>query len=203
MGLRSASRWWRYAAQLAQGSGACSTPSAAQLQQQCLHQRIMSQLAPSTARRGAATFTPSRLYPKQQGWTPEAATLWGLAAANVAAVLLAKTEVPEAQEFVLRHLRTSVEAVYDGRYHTLATAMFAHYSAVHCAINWGMLLLFRRVQQLQAAEVGGACPACACIGDCGEEGKGERAGSVGVAVCMSVLALRATRSCRLAPCLER
>lgn len=111
--------------------------------------------AASHSRRGLATgFTPSRLYPKQAGWTPEALAVTGLLGTNLAVALLAKSDIPDARAFVQRHLLASVEALYEGRWHTLVTATVSHLSLVHLAINLGVMMAFRRVVQLSAAEVG-------------------------------------------------
>lgn len=116
------------------------------------------------ARRGFATFTPTRLYPKNQRFTSEDAAFWGILAANAGITIAAKSEDPAAREFVLRHMRTSIEAVVDGRYHTVLTAPLAHLSAVHLALNMALLTLFRRVQPLAAGQVrlAAGCPAGCC-----------------------------------------
>ncbi|GBF99723.1 hypothetical protein Rsub_12436 [Raphidocelis subcapitata] len=109
--------------------------------------------APSGAHRAASTFTPSRLFPKQRRFTAADAAFWGIAAANAATCIAAKAEAPAPREFVLRHMRASVESVLDGRLHTLPACVVAHYSAVHCAVNIGLLALFRRVHPLTAPQL--------------------------------------------------
>jgi hypothetical protein len=71
----------------------------------------------------------------------------------VAGVMVAKREAPDARAFARDHLRASVAALYEGRWHTLATAALAHLSAVHCAINVGVLMFCRRTHQLAAGQV--------------------------------------------------
>ena len=72
-----------------------------------------------------------------------------------AVVVAAKSEAPAPREFVLRQMRTSVEALLEGRLHTLPACIVAHYSALHCALNLGLLTLFRRIAPLPAGKVRG------------------------------------------------
>jgi membrane associated rhomboid family serine protease len=109
--------------------------------------------AAGMGRAAFATFTPSRLYPKAFKYTTEDAAFWGIIGANVLAALACKAEAPGAREFVMRHMRTSVEALVDGRYHTLVTCVVSHYSLIHMAINLAMLAVFRRTQPLAAGKV--------------------------------------------------
>ncbi|KIZ04302.1 hypothetical protein MNEG_3659 [Monoraphidium neglectum] len=109
--------------------------------------------AAGMGRAAFATFTPSRLYPKAFKYTTEDAAFWGIIGANVLAALACKAEAPWAREFVMRHMRTSVEALVDGRYHTLVTCVVSHYSLIHMAINLAMLAVFRRTQPLAAGKL--------------------------------------------------
>lgn len=115
--------------------------------------RILSRHWPSLFRSLSTSFQPSRLYPKQQRLPSETYAFWGLVATNVAAVLWNKQEDPHIRQLSLQHLRTSVEAILDGRYHTLITSIFSHFSGIHCAVNLLMLVFSRSTLQLTAAEV--------------------------------------------------
>ncbi|KAI8465254.1 MAG: hypothetical protein J3K34DRAFT_93200 [Monoraphidium minutum] len=126
--------------------------------------------AAAGGRAALSTASSSRLYPKAARFTPEDAAFWGIIALNAAAAAACKAEAPGAREFVLTHMRTSVEAIAGGRLHTLLTCVPVHYSAVHCAINLALLAAFRRVQPLGAAQLltlyvlGGAAGAAAHVG---------------------------------------
>lgn len=105
-------------------------------------------------------FQPSRLYPKQHSGS-EAAAFWGLVGVNAAVAFAAKADAPEVRQAVSRHFRASVEAVTNGRVHTLLTSSICHTSLWHAGINLLLLLLYRRTQPLAATEV---C-VCVCV-DC-------------------------------------
>jgi hypothetical protein len=137
-------------------SAAASTEQG--LQQQCsgkhnaLVQQIASGMRADAQRHYSQAFQPSRLYPKQHT-TAEAYAFWGLIGLNVATTVAAKVGPPEVQQAILQHCRASVEAVADGRLYTLLTSSVCHTSAVHCAMNLLMLVMYRRVQPLTAREV--------------------------------------------------
>jgi hypothetical protein len=126
-------------------------------QQQCgrhnaLFQQLASGMRGDAQRHYSQVFQPSRLYPKQHT-TAEAYAFWGLIGLNVATTVAAKVGPPEVQQAILQHCRASVEAVADGRLYTLLTSSVCHTSAVHCAMNLLMLVMYRRVQPLTAREV--------------------------------------------------
>jgi hypothetical protein len=136
-------------------SAAASTEQG--LQQQCgkhnaLFQQLASGMRADAQRHYSQVFQPSRLYPKQHT-TAEAYAFWGLIGLNVATTAAAKVGPPEVQQAILQHCRASVEAVADGRLYTLLTSSVCHTSAVHCAMNLLMLVMYRRVQPLTAREV--------------------------------------------------
>lgn len=136
-------------------SAAASTEQG--LQQQCgkhnaVFQQLVSGMRADAQRHYSQVFQPSRLYPKQHT-TAEAYAFWGLIGLNVATTVAAKVGPPEVQQAILQHCRASVEAVADGRLYTLLTSSVCHTSAVHCAMNLLMLVMYRRVQPLTAREV--------------------------------------------------
>jgi hypothetical protein len=143
-------------------SAAASTEQG--LQQQCgkhnaIFQQLVSGMRADAQRHYSQVFQPSRLYPKQHT-TAEAYAFWGLIGLNVATTVAAKVGPPEAQQAILQHCRASVEAVADGRLYTLLTSSVCHTSAVHCAMNLLMLIMYRRVQPLTAREVSAAWRCC-------------------------------------------
>lgn len=95
--------------------------------------------------RSFSTFQPSRLYPKQRYKTPEDAAFWGIIGLNVGMLIAASSPNSYTQHLINRHFVTSVDAMYDGRFHTILTSIFTNTSAVHCAMNLSLLAFFRRV----------------------------------------------------------
>ena len=111
--------------------------------------------------------------------TGEAAVFWGIVAANLLGVVVAKEAVegsgaadadaaaadaaadaaaaPPGQttprDALLDHFRASVASLRAGRWHTLLTSPLIHLSAVHCALNLLPLALCRRAVPLAGREL--------------------------------------------------
>lgn len=149
----------RLPAALLQMKQAATAASSAGVQQQwcigkqpTLLQRLMASIMQGSQRHYSQAFQPTRLYPKRHQ-SSEALAFWGIVGLNAATTILAKSDSPEVRDLVSTHLKTSVAAIADGRWHTLFTSSICHTSMVHCALNLLMLALYRRTQPLNAAEV--------------------------------------------------
>ncbi|WIA30804.1 hypothetical protein OEZ86_000862 [Tetradesmus obliquus] len=146
-----------------------------------MFQQLVSGMRADAQRHYSQVFQPSRLYPKQHT-TAEAYAFWGLIGLNIATTVAAKVGPPEVQQAILQHCRASVEAMADGRLYTLLTSSVCHTSAVHCAMNLLMLVMYRRVQPLTARELlvlyvlGGFVASCTHVAWCWWDASGPEFG---------------------------
>jgi hypothetical protein len=110
--------------------------------------------ATAAGRRAFSVLSRPSLFQKKRVFTPEDAAFWGILGINVAVAVAARADDPGIREAVMTHCGASIPGLAAGRAYTLATCLVTHYSGVQCAINMGLLALFRRVHQLSARQVG-------------------------------------------------
>lgn len=97
-------------------------------------------------------FRSSKIFKRPHYLLPEEYTTLALLGLNFIPMLMSKDARPAVRNIVLSHFRTSIEALSEGRYYTILTSVFSHWSLWHFASNFGLLLFFRNVVPLSAFE---------------------------------------------------